>query len=435
MGCCQHYALTDGGDTAFTVDPPVLTFGAGCVAEAGDLVRDLGLRRVAVVTDATVAKLDPFARLVESLREAGADPVVYDEVHIEPTSDSFDAARRFATDGSFDGYVSVGGGSVIDTCKAANLYASHPDDLLAYVNAPLGAGKAVPGLLRPHIACPTTAGTGSEATGIAIFDLLSADVKTGISDRALRPTRALVDPDFTGSLPRTVMACGAFDILCHALESYTARPYTKRPPPARPSARPASQGANPWSDMGCREALRLLGRFMTRAVTDPSDTQARCQLSWAASLAGIAFGNSGVHAPHGMSYAVAGLVRDFGVADYPDDHAMVPHGMSVVLNAPAVFRKTAPVFPERHLEAARLLGADTRDAGPDDAGEVLAARLVELMRTCEMPSGLAAVGYGEDDIDALTAGAHAQQRLLTNAPCEMSKPVLADLFREAMRYW
>ena len=435
MGCCQHYALTDGGDTAFTVEPPVLTFGGGCVAEIGDLAQALSLRRVAVVTDAKVGALAPFARLVESLKAAGIDTVVYDEVRIEPTSDSFDAARRFAVDGKFDGYVSVGGGSVIDTCKAANLYASHPDDLLAYVNAPLGAGKAVPGPLRPHIACPTTAGTGSEATGIAIFDLLAADVKTGISDRALRPTRALVDPDFTASLPKTVMACGAFDILCHALESFTARPFTKRPPAARPSARPASQGANPWSDMGCREALRLLGRFMTRAVTDPSDTEARCQLSWAASLAGIAFGNSGVHAPHGMSYAVAGLVRDFGVADYPDDHAMVPHGMSVVLNAPAVFRKTAEVFADRHLEAAQLLGADARDAGVDDAGEVLANRLIELMRACEMPNGLTAVGYDDDDIDALTKGAYAQQRLLTNAPCEMGPSVLADLFRDAMTYW
>ncbi len=435
MGCCQHYALTEGGDTAFTVEPPVLTFGTGCVGEVGDHARALGLRRVAIVTDAVVGGLDPFARLVASLKAAGIDAVVYDEVAIEPTSDSFEAARRFAAEGDFDGYVSVGGGSVIDTCKAANLYASHPDDLLAYVNAPLGGGKAVPGPLRPHIACPTTAGTGSEATGIAIFDLVSADVKTGISDRALRPTRALVDPDFTASLPKTVMACGAFDILCHALESLTARPYTKRPAPARPSARPASQGANPWSDMGCREALRLLGRFMTRAVSDPSDVEARCQLSWAASLAGIAFGNSGVHAPHGMSYAVAGLVRDFGVADYPDDHAMVPHGMSVVLNAPAVFRRTAAVYPERHLEAAQLLGADVRDAGLDDAGEVLASRLVELMRACEMPNGLHAVGYGEPDIDALTQGAHAQQRLLTNAPCEMSPSVLAQLFRDAMTYW
>jgi alcohol dehydrogenase class IV len=435
MGCCQHYALTRGGDSSFTVDPPVLTFGPGCVAEAGDLGVRLGMRRVAVMTDVNVARLPSFETLVASLRAAGLDAVVYDEVHIEPTSTSFGEATRFAADGRFDGYVSVGGGSVIDTCKAANLYASHPADLLTYVNAPIGAGAPIDGPLAPHLACPTTSGTGSEATGIAIFDLLSADVKTGIANPALRPTRALVDPEFCASLPKMVLACGAFDILCHALESYTARPYTRRPPAVPPCARPASQGANPWSDMGCREALRSLGQFMVRAIDDPADVEARTELMWAASLAGIAFGNSGVHAPHGMAYAVAGLVREFSVRDYPDDHAMVPHGMSVVLNAPAVFRYTAATSPARHLEAAGLLGADLRDASVDDAGEVLAGRLIELMRACEIPNGLRAVGYGPEDLPGLTAGAHAQQRLLTNAPCDMGRGVLTRLFSDAMSYW
>jgi alcohol dehydrogenase class IV len=173
---------------------------------------------------------------------------------------------------------------------------------------------------------------------------------------------------------------------------------------------------------------------MVRAVDDAQDVEARAELMWASSLAGIAFGNSGVHAPHGMAYAVAGLVRDFEAEHYPP-HPMVPHGMSVVLSAPAVFRLTAPTSPQRHLQAAELLGADVRGAGPEDAGEVLAGRLVELMRTCSIPNGLHAVGYGPDDVEALTRGAHAQQRLLTNAPCEMTPQVLSGLFGEAMRYW
>ena len=324
---------------------------------------------------------------------------------------------------------------MIDTCKAANLYATHPAPLLAYVNKPIGEGRPVPGPLKPHIACPTTAGTGSEGTGIAIFDLLARHVKTGIASMHLRPTHALVDPLTTLTLPRLVVACGAFDVLCHALESWTARPYSRRPAPSRPTLRPMSQGANPWSDMGCREALDLLGRFMERAVSDAADVEARTELMWAASLAGIAFGNSGVHAPHGMAYAVAGLVRDFVAEDYPDNKPMVPHGMSVVLNGPTVFRATAVTAPERHLEAARLLGADIRGAAGNDAGEVLAARLIEMMRTCGMPNGLRGVGYHEGDMDALVEGAYAQQRLLVNAPCEMDRPRLADLFGGAMRYW
>ncbi len=196
-----------------------------------------------------------------------------------------------------------------------------------------------------------------------------------------------------------------------------------------------SQGANPWSDLGCREALRLMGLYLERAVADASDHEAREQLMWASTLAGIAFGNAGVHAPHGMAYAVAGLVRDYRPSGYPGDEPMVPHGMSVILNAPAVFRYTAEVSPERHLEAAGWLGADVRDAAPGDAGEVLAGKLIHLMRAVGIPNGLSGVGYTEADTQALTEGAYPQQRLLQNAPREMSKPVLTELFRQALRYW
>jgi alcohol dehydrogenase class IV len=196
-----------------------------------------------------------------------------------------------------------------------------------------------------------------------------------------------------------------------------------------------SQGANPWSDLGCSEALRLLGQYLERAVRDASDSEAREQMMWAATLAGIAFGNAGVHAPHGMAYAVAGLVRDFRPSGYPAHEPLVPHGMSVIVNAPAVFRFTGEASPERHIEAARLLGADTRDVHSEDAGEVLASEIIRIMRAVGMPNGLSGVGYTDEDVAALTEGAYPQQRLLQNAPREMSKPTLAELFRQAMRYW
>ena len=435
MVCCEFPAVADGCDGAFTVDSSRITFGRGCLAELGDRAGALGMRRVALFSDAAVAELDIFTTARDSLLAAGLDVVSYTDVHVEPTDASFAEAARFAQEVSPDGYVSLGGGSVIDTCKAANLFATYPADLLTYVNAPIGEAKPVPGPLKPHIACPTTAGTGSEVTGIAIFDLLSMAAKTGIASNALRPTEALVDPDCTASLPGGVVAAAGLDVLSHALESYTARPYVHRPAPPRPTARPMSQGANPWSDLGCREALRVLGENLEPAVRDASDSAAREEMMWAATLAGIAFGNAGVHAPHGMAYAVAGLVRDFRPSGYPAEEPLVPHGMSVIVNAPAVFRFTAEVNPERHLQAAGLLGADTRDAGRDDAGEVLATELIRIMRAVDMPNGLSGVGYTENDIPALTEGAFPQQRLLQNAPREMSKPVLADLFRQAMRYW
>ncbi|OBI83702.1 hydroxyacid-oxoacid transhydrogenase [Mycobacterium sp. 1245805.9] len=435
MACCGFPIPAEDCDGAFTVDASRVTFGRGCLAEVGDRARALGLRRVALFTDAGVAGLPVFATTRDSLVAAGLDVITYTDVHVEPTDASFADAARFAQECNPDGYVSLGGGSVIDTCKAANLYATHPADFLAYVNAPIGEGKPIPGPLKPHIACPTTAGTGSEVTGIAIFDLVSLKAKTGIASHALRPTEALVDPDCTASLPPEVVASAGLDVLSHALESYTARPYVRRRAPERPSLRPMSQGANPWSDLGCREALRLLGRYLERATRDASDSEAREQMMWAATLAGIAFGNAGVHAPHGMAYAVAGLVRDFRPAGYPPDEPLVPHGMAVILNAPSSFRFTAQANPERHLEGAWLLGAETRGAGAEDAGEVLTDELIRIMRAVGMPNGLGGVGYTEDDAAALTESAYPQQRLLQNAPREMTKPVLGDLFRQAMRYW
>jgi hydroxyacid-oxoacid transhydrogenase len=435
MACCGVPIPAEDCDGAFTVDASRVTFGRGCLAEVGDRARALGLRRVALFSDSGVAGLPIFAKAHDSLVAAGLDVVTYAGVHVEPTDASFRDAARFAQECNPDGYVSLGGGSVIDTCKAANLYATYPADLLTYVNAPIGESKPVPGPLKPHIACPTTAGTGSEVTGIAIFDFLSLKAKTGIASHALRPTEALVDPDCTASLPPEVVASAGLDVLSHALESYTARPYVQRRAPERPSLRPMSQGANPWSDLGCREALRLLGQFLERATNDASDSEAREQMMWAATLAGIAFGNAGVHAPHGMAYAVAGLVRDFHPPGYPADEPLVPHGMAVILNAPSSFRFTAEVSPDRHLEGAQLLGADTRGAGARDAGEVLANELIRIMRAVGMPNGLSGVGYTENDAAALTEGAYPQQRLLQNAPREMSKAVLADLFRQAMRYW
>jgi alcohol dehydrogenase class IV len=435
MSCCHGYALTDGQESVFSVDVSAISFGPGVLFEAGEQLRALGCRRVALFTDATLTRLPPVESALASVRAAGLDVAVYDEVHVEPTDASFRSATGFARAGAFDGYLSVGGGSVIDTCKAAILYATYPADLLAYVNAPIGAGRPVPGPLPPHVACPTTCGTGSECTGIAVFDYLELKAKTGIASRRLRPTLALIDPTATRSLPAFVVAASGFDVLCHALESYTARPFTARPRPDKPGARPMSQGRNPWSDVGAMEALRLAGKYLVRAVRDASDDEAREGLSWAATLAGIAFGNAGVHLPHATSYSVAGLVRDYRAPGYPQDEPLVPHGISVAVNAPSVFRATAPTSPERHLAAAEALGAEVKGgAGPEDAAEVLAQVLVVAMRATGVPLGVGAVGYDENDVEALARGALVQKRLVENAPIPVDDGGMRALFRGAMRY-
>lgn len=437
MACGHLEALAAGcptGERAFTVDASRVTFGRGALAEVGARARALGMRRAALITDARLRALPWLAEVEASLRAAGIDACVFDEVAIEPTDASFEAAARFATDARVDGYVSLGGGSVIDTAKAANLYATYPAPLRAYVNAPVGDALPIPGPLAPHLACPTTSGTGSEVTGIAIFDWVALHAKTGIAGARLRPSEAVVDPRVTATLPASVVAASGMDVLAHAVESYTARAYSTRPAPQPVTARPLSQGQNPWSDLGCREALRLLGRYLERAVRDAADAEAREQVMWAATLAGIAFGNAGVHVPHAMAYAVAGRVRDFRPPGYPDA-PLVPHGMAVAVNAPAVFRHTAPLAPARHREIAELLGADARGAGDADAGELLATRVIALMRAIAIPNGVAGVGYGPADIDALVAGTLPQQRLLGNAPCPIDAPLLATLFERALHYW
>lgn len=433
MLCCQGYEFVAGGESAFEVDAARLAYGSGVLREAGSHAKDHGMRRVALFTDKTVAKLEPVSTVSAALRDAGLDVAIFDQTQIEPSDASFRDAIDFARDGRFDGFVSVGGGSVIDTAKAANLYATHPDEFSAYVNAPLGEGKPVPGPLRPHIACPTTSGTGSEVTGIAIFDFLEHRAKTGIASKRLRPSFALVDPECALSLPKTVVACSGFDVLSHALESYTALPYTHRKKSTGP--RPMSQGANPFSDIACLEAMRILGSFIVRAVADASDGEARERMMFAATLAGIGFGNAGVHVPHAMAYAVGGLVREYRAPDYPPDHAIVPHGMAVIVNTPAVVRFTASTAPERHLTAARLLGADVAGAAPADAGGLLAHRIEALMRATGMPDGIGGVGFTGDDVAALRDGAAPQKRLLANAPREVGPPELEHLFGAALRYW
>jgi hydroxyacid-oxoacid transhydrogenase len=422
-------------DRVFSVGASNIVFGPGARHELGDHAIALGLRRVLLFTDSTLAAGETVADATASLRAAGIEVETYDTVSVEPTDRSFQHATEAAQAGEFDGFVAIGGGSSMDTAKAANLYATYPDDFLAYVNPPIGRGMAPPGPLRPLICLPTTAGTGSETTGVAVFDLLERRAKTGIAHRLLRPTLGIVDPETTLTMPPMVTAASGFDVLSHALESYTALRSVDRAVADPPAARPAYQGANPFSDIWAEQALTMVARSLPRALADGSDIEARTEMSLAATFAGIGFGNAGVHLPHGMSYAVSGMVRDYRPVGYPAGHAIVPHGMSVVLDAPAVVRFTATADPERHLRVAELLGADIRGASADDAGDLLSARLIHFMRLAGMPNGLAGVGYGEDDINALVEGTLPQQRVTKLSPRSVERDDLATLFRESLQIW
>jgi len=424
-------------DYAIQMGSSNLRYGPGVTREVGMDLADMGIRRVLLMTDQNLKDSFPVQRVKEALESEGIVYDVFDSVRVEPTDISFKEAIAFAQEGKYEAFLAVGGGSTIDTAKAANLYASYPDDFFAYINAPIGAGKPVPGPVKPLIAIPTTAGTGSETTGVAIFDLSERHVKTGIAHRYLKPTLALVDPENTRDMPPVIAASSGLDVLCHALESYTAIDYFERPLPARPILRPAYQGNNPISDIWSLRAIELVSQYIVRAYRNPEDMEARSHMILASSMAGMGFGNAGVHLCHGMSYPVSGMVRDYTPEGLNTPHPIIPHGMSVVLNAPAVFRFTGQACPERHLKAVEMMGGDTshvKDPG-EEAGPLLAAQIVKLMQDLDVPNGLSAIGFTEADVPALVAGTLPQHRVTKLSPRPAGAEDLERLFKDAMVAW
>lgn len=420
-------------ETVFTYAAPQLKFGSGAVDELGYDLAQAGVRRVLVVTDPGVAATGAPQRVAELMGRFGIAAEVFDRARVEPTDESLQAAADHARDtGPWDAFVAVGGGSSIDTAKAVNLLSTNPGVLMDYVNLPVGRGQAPAHALKPLVAVPTTTGTGSESTTICVLDVLSEKVKTGISHARLRPTLAVVDPDLTETQPPGVTAAAGMDILCHALESYTARPYTAY------ERRTAEQrvpycGANPIADMWAERALSLLARSFRQAVQDGHDKQARADMALAATFAGMGFGNAGVHIPHANAYPIAGQVKDFHPRDYPQPEPMVPHGMSVAVTAPEAFRFTFDAGAGRHLRAARLLAPGS--ATSDDSAELLPGVLIALMRDIGIPNGLAAIGYDEGDVDALVEGTMKQQRLLATSPKPVTPADVASIFRRSMQLW
>ncbi len=406
--------MSSGNATIVTFNSARVVFGAGSAAETGEHARRLGVTRALLVCDRFVTESGLGERLEASLRAAGVEPVIYDRISGEPSETSVREAVEAARDG-FDGFVGIGGGSALDTAKLCALFATHDGELLDFVNAPIGRGRQVPGPVLPLVAVPTTSGTGSEVTTVAVIDFPRLGTKTGVSHQYLRPSVAIVDPELTLTCPPGVTASVGVDALFHALEAYTVSSYDARP--ARPLAeRPPYQGANPFSDPFCERAIELVGQSLRAAVSDGGNLEARTQMALASTIAGMAFSAAGVHVPHALAYPIASLKHEWQPPGY-GGAALIPHGFAVAVTAPAVFRFIEDSVPERCATAARLL----------DGGDDLAVSLELLLEDVGAPLSLREIGYGEDDLAAVVQGALDQQRLLVGSPKEIGAGELEAL--------
>lgn len=438
-------------DTTCELASSNLRFGAGSTAEVGaDLSHTFAADRVVVFTDPTVRKLPCMQVLLDSFAKYNVTNYqIYDHVRVEPNDQSFHHAIQFLQSTTYDTVVALGGGSVIDTAKAANLYACFPQaDFYDYVNAPVGKGIPVPskrsdgGSLKPLIAIPTTAGTGSETTGVAIFDDSRTRSKTGIASRQIKPTLGIVDPLNTATMPPKVAVYSGLDVLCHAMESYTALPHTQRLKPSSPMLRPAYQGSNPIADVWSIFALETTAKYLVQVVQNPDNLEARSKMLLASSAAGMGFGNAGVHLCHGMSYPISSQVKSFrGYDDGMVDHPLIPHGLSVIVSAPSVFAYTAEADRDRHSTCARILASarEERQGKPgktrnyNDVGTWLADEIRELCHELGVPLGLKPLGYTFADIPSLVQGTLPQHRVTKISPRQpIGEPELAYLFEQAM---
>ncbi|KAL8964779.1 MAG: hypothetical protein Q9183_004223 [Haloplaca sp. 2 TL-2023] len=429
-------------DYAFEMAASSIRFGPGCTKEVGMDFKNMGAKKVCVVTDTNVSKLNAMKQVVQGLNQQGVEFTVYERTMVEPKDSSIREAIDFAKAQRPDAFLAVGGGSVIDTAKLMNLYTNFPEnDFLDFVNAPLGRGLPITKPLSPLVAVPTTAGTGSETTGTAIFDLVSKKAKTGIAHRALKPTLGICDPLNTRTMPSAVHASSGLDVLCHSLESWTAIPYSSRSPrPENPINRPAYQGANPISDIFSLQALKQTVKYLPRAVKDPDDAEAQSEMLLAATLAGVGFGNAGVHLCHGLSYPISGQNKGYTHPGYQVTAPIIPHGVSVAVTAPSVFRFTGASNPERHLAAAEAFGVDISNKKKANAGEVLGEAISEfLVGLGDQPRGLKALGFEASDVEGLVEGTIPQKRVLMLAPglseeVEEEKEQLRGLLEGAMEY-
>jgi alcohol dehydrogenase class IV len=395
-----------------------LKFGPGAARELPHELADREAETVLIVTDEGVREAGIVADVVEGF----PDHVEYDvfpDVEPDPPAPLFERAGRYAEEVDPDVIVGLGGGSSIDVGKAASLLSTHGGDVLDYVAPPTGEGRPIPGPTTPYVAVPTTAGTGSESTSVAVVSLPERKLKVGISDRHLFPDLAVVDPALTVSLPPGPTAASGIDALSHAIEGYTTRRFDAKERPGSPADRPDYGGRNALSDTLCHRAIELIAGNLRRAVDNGSDLEARRHMSLGSTMAALGFSNAGLGAAHALAYPVAS-----------EHHT--PHGLTVALLLPEVMRFNATSAPQRYTDIARLMGKHVEGSDERVAAEMAADAVAELAADVGLPDGLAAVGVTEDELAGFAEDTMQLQRLLVGNPRRLTATDVEEIFRRSM---
>ncbi len=367
-----------------------IVFGAGAAGRIGEIAGARGWRRVLLVTDPGIVRLGMAEPVMAALRGAGIAVSAFDRVEADPPEPVVMAAAAAAQASEADAVIGFGGGSSLDVAKLVALLAVGREELKSVY----GVGNAK-GPRLPLMLVPTTAGTGSEVTPIAIVTT-GASEKMGVVSPVLLPDVALLDPELTYGLPPHVTAATGIDAMVHAIEAH------------------ASAGANnnPVSQALAREALRLMGAALERAVRDGGDQAARADMLLGSMLAGQAFANSPVAAVHGLAYPIGG-------------HFHVPHGLSNALVLPHVLRFNGETAGHLYGDIAAIVFPGLGEIGAQARAAAFADELAALSARCSLPARLRDVGIPRDALDLLANDAMKQTRLLVNNPRPVTR---ADAF-------
>ncbi len=382
---------------AFTFSTvPTIISAPGAIARLGELAKSRLGGRILVVTDPGLVRLGIIERGLDSLRKAGVEASVFDKVEADPPEACVMAAIEAARAMDATGIVGLGGGSSLDVAKLAALLAKSPQPLAATY----GVGKAT-GARLPLLLAPTTAGTGSEATAVAVVTTTGAD-KMGTVSPLLLPDIALLDPELTLGLPPAVTAATGIDAMLHAIEAFTS---------INPNNNPVSQAL-------AREALRLLGANIRTAVESGSDIAARDAMLNGSLLAGMAFANASVGAVHALAYPLGG-------------HYHLPHGLTNALVMPEVMRFNAPTCAAQYAHLAHIVFDDAPDGDDDRVAAFFIDALAKLSSDLGVPARLRDVNITENALSMLASDAMKQTRLLVNNPRPLTEDDALAIYRRS----